>query len=58
VETFPVSNRYRLGYWLRLAPLPLPIKTGLEGALERSKLANRRIRLLAGNLGAIAWKAP
>jgi SAM-dependent methyltransferase len=56
-ETFSVANRYPLGYWTRLAPLPRPLKSVALGVLEVTRLGRLPLSLRAGNLGLIAVRA-
>jgi len=56
VETFAVANNYSLGYWMHLAPLPGVLKRAGTALLGRSGLANRRVKLYAGNFAVIARK--
>ena len=52
-----ISNRYPLGYWLRLLPLPGALKRPLAWALAASGLEKRLISLPVGNQLAVGWKA-
>lgn len=52
VEVRRVVNRYPLRYWLRLAPLPGPLKSRLLMA-ARGRLGSRPLSLPAGNITAI-----
>jgi SAM-dependent methyltransferase len=56
VESFRVSNRYELRYWLHLAPIPARLKAFALGLFSRLRLADKRIKLAAGNFGVIARK--
>jgi SAM-dependent methyltransferase len=56
VESFGVSNRYALRYWLHLAPAPARLKRLALGLFQRMRLADVPIRLAAGNFGVIARK--
>jgi SAM-dependent methyltransferase len=51
-----VTNRYPIGYWARLFPLPGPIKRPALTALRRSGLGRVPLGLPAGNFAAIAFK--
>jgi len=51
-----VTNRYPLGYWARLFPLPGPLKGPALTALRRSGLGRVPLGLPAGNFAAIAFK--
>ncbi|HXC52084.1 MAG TPA: class I SAM-dependent methyltransferase [Candidatus Limnocylindrales bacterium] len=56
IETFAVANDYSIRYWLGLAPLPAAPKGALLRTLELAGVADRRLRLRLGNVGAIARK--
>lgn len=51
-----ICNRYPLGYWLRLTPLPASIKNRIVGTLDHIGLLDRQISLPVGNILAIAIK--
>lgn len=57
IESFAVSNRYALRYWLNLTPLPAFIKRGLLSVFEFTGLADVKIKLNAGNFGVIGVKS-
>lgn len=56
IEVRTLVNRYPLGYWLRLAPAPPRVKTGLEIGLERTHLNDVLLSLPAGNQVAVGYK--
>lgn len=56
VELHPVENRYPLRYWLKLLPLPAPVKARALRRLRTSRLGELPIKLAAGNFAAIAYK--
>jgi SAM-dependent methyltransferase len=56
LETFPVKNRYPLSYWLRMAPIPVVIKTVFQQVVEKTGLGKTPLALKAGNIGIIARK--
>ena len=58
VIIFPIRNAYPIAYWLRLFPLPEPLKTKLLAALNGplAWAGKRLLRLPAGNLAIIATK--
>ena len=56
IELLPVNNRYPLRYWLKLLPLPAPLKAEVLGRLRASRLGQLPITLAAGNFAAIAYK--
>ncbi|RYG10153.1 MAG: hypothetical protein EON92_13250 [Burkholderiales bacterium] len=49
-------NRYRIAYWLRLAPLPMPLKSGLIRMLEAVGLGNAKLGANVGNLFTAGFK--
>jgi SAM-dependent methyltransferase len=51
-----ITNRYPVGYWVRLLPLPDPLKRSALTALRRSGLSRLPVGLPAGNFAAIAFK--
>lgn len=58
VELKTVHNRYPLRYWLKLFPLPLPLKRPALRALDKLRLGSLAIEIPAGNLAAIGYKPP
>jgi SAM-dependent methyltransferase len=52
----PVVNRYPLRYWLRLSPLPEPIKNACSQTLSLLGLGGLRIGMNVGNLMTIGRK--
>lgn len=56
VRVMPVSNRYPLRYWVRLAPLPPAAKTVALDALRRLGLGALPVTLPVGNIAAVAYK--
>jgi SAM-dependent methyltransferase len=50
------ANRYRLGYWLRLTPLPAPVKRALDTLLRRTGLAQARLAFNVGNSIAAGFR--
>ncbi len=54
-DTFTVSNDYALRHWLHLAPIPAK-KSLLIPFFEKTRLADVRVKLNAGNFGVIARK--
>ncbi|MGX7705841.1 class I SAM-dependent methyltransferase [Methylobacterium sp. Gmos1] len=51
-----IRNRYPLRYWLRLLPLPGPLKPAGLAALEALGLGQRSVGLNVGNLLSVARK--
>ncbi len=58
VDLQTVLNRYPARYWARLFPAPRMLKPRLISMLQTSGLGRCVIPLPAGNLAAIAYKAP
>ncbi len=50
VVVAPIANRYPLGYWVRLLPLPGGTRGVVDGALRGLRLHGLPISLRAGNL--------
>jgi SAM-dependent methyltransferase len=53
VQARPISNRYPIRYWARLAPLPGSVRPYLSSFLERSGIGGRPLTVPVGNL--LAW---
>ena len=49
VDGVGYRNAYRPSYWLRLAPIPAPLKARLLGWLLKSRLDRRRLAVNVGN---------
>ena len=49
-------NTYSLQYWLRLAPLPRPIKSAMSGLMAFTGLDNVKLGVNVGNLIATGFK--
>ena len=56
-ETFPVSNAYAMRHWMHLAPLPSLLKGPMSRLMERTKVADLKLKVNAGNFGIIGVKA-
>jgi SAM-dependent methyltransferase len=50
------ANRYALGYWARLLPLPAPLKRPLQAALRHTGLARKRWSANVGNFLTVGFK--
>lgn len=50
------ANRYRLGYWLRLAPLPARLKAALTRLFGLTGLQRARLSMNVGNLFVAGFK--
>jgi len=53
VEVRPVTNAYPLAYWVRLLPLPRPVKTLVQRVL--GPWLKRMVRVSVGNLMGVGW---
>lgn len=56
IEIKTIVNRYPLGYWGKLFPLPDRPKRTVLAALRRTRLGSLPISLPAGNLAAVGFK--
>ena len=56
IEASRLANRYPLGYWLRLAPVPKRARNALHSALSTVRLTDMPLRVSAGNLVAVGYK--
>jgi SAM-dependent methyltransferase len=56
VQVASVWNRYPLNYWMRLMPLPGPVKSALQSLARASGAGNMLVSLPAGNLVCIGFK--
>jgi len=53
VEVRPVTNAYPLEYWVRLLPLPRPVKTLVQGVVGPWRTI--MVRVSVGNLMGVGW---
>ncbi|MDD5268393.1 MAG: class I SAM-dependent methyltransferase [Methylococcales bacterium] len=56
ISTSPFINRYSLGYWMRLAPLPKAAKGLLEWAIMHSGMNKLKVGLNVGNTIAAGFR--
>ncbi|OMG93384.1 class I SAM-dependent methyltransferase [Achromobacter xylosoxidans] len=56
ISVRPFVNRYALSYWIRLAPLPLKLKRGLQQGTQAIGLGNMKIGLNVGNTIAAGFR--
>jgi SAM-dependent methyltransferase len=56
VHVRPITNRYPLHYWLKLAPLPTALKLRLCAAAKASWPGRLPVSLPVGNLAAVGFK--
>lgn len=57
VEVHSFSNRYRLAYWTRLAPLPAPLKAAVGAVLRKTRAGQVRVSINVGNLFASGFRS-
>ena len=57
VDLHTVYNAYPLHYWAKLFPLPNPVKLPFVRALKKVRLGTIPLKIPAGNLAAIGFKA-
>jgi SAM-dependent methyltransferase len=56
VRVARIGNRYPLGYWLRLSPLPGGVRSAAQSLLRAVGLAGVGLSLPVGNLWAVGWR--
>ena len=56
IDIHPIRNAYPLRYWLRLTPLPAPLKKASLRLLEALGLADHVLALNVGNMLAFGIK--
>jgi len=56
IATYPVLNRYPVGYWAKLFPFPASLKRRVLALLQSLPVGRLVIPLPAGNLAAIGYK--
>ena len=56
VRAWPIVNRYPLQYWMRLAPLPGPVKPAALAFARRSGLGRVPVPMAVGNLAVVGFK--
>jgi SAM-dependent methyltransferase len=57
IRTSTLFNRYPLRYWMKLLPIPPKLKASLMSRLRKSRIGALPVRLPAGNLAAVGYKA-
>jgi SAM-dependent methyltransferase len=57
ISAKPFANRYSLNYWLRLAPLPRPIKHAFEYLDAHARIGKIKIAINVGNIIAAGFKS-
>jgi SAM-dependent methyltransferase len=58
IDVRRIVNRYPLHYWLKLAPLPRPVKTALVSGARRGPLGSLSLSLPVGNLAVTGYRRP
>ena len=56
VETFSITNRYPLHYWMKLLPFPKTFKERVLNVMRKSAWGRMPISLPAGNMAIIGYK--
>jgi SAM-dependent methyltransferase len=56
IRVAPVTNRYPLRYWTKLAPIPATVKRRVLPRVERSRIGGVPVSVRPGNLVATGWK--
>ena len=56
INVTSVQNKYPVDYWLKLFPLPGPLKSALRGLAETTGVGKRLLSLPAGNLAVVGQK--
>lgn len=55
-QTFPVANHYAIRHWAHLAPIGREAKKWLLPLLDKTGVADWRLKIRAGNFGIVAVK--
>lgn len=56
VQVRPITNRYPLHYWLKLAPLPGFLKRAVYETAKATTLGGMQVPLPVGNIAAVGFK--
>jgi 2-polyprenyl-3-methyl-5-hydroxy-6-metoxy-1,4-benzoquinol methylase len=56
IKVGSVQNRYPVDYWIKLFPIPKPVKSGVRRAAEISGIGKLLVSLPAGNLAVVGQK--
>jgi 2-polyprenyl-3-methyl-5-hydroxy-6-metoxy-1,4-benzoquinol methylase len=56
IKVTSVHNKYPVDYWLKLFPLPGPVKSGVRQIAKTSGIGNLLLSLPAGNLAVVGQK--
>jgi SAM-dependent methyltransferase len=56
IKVSSVQNRYPVDYWIKLFPIPGPVKSGVRRVAETSGIGKLLLSLPAGNLAVVGQK--
>lgn len=56
VSVRPITNRYPLHYWLKLAPLPAALKRRIYETVKAMSVGHLQVALPVGNLAAVGFR--
>lgn len=56
IRIFNVKNRYPIGYWLKMLPLPKLVKLALLKTIDKTGIGKIPLSISPGNIGIIAEK--
>jgi SAM-dependent methyltransferase len=56
IKVSSVKNRYPVDYWIKLFPIPKPVKSGVRRVAEISGIGKLLLSLPAGNLAVVGQK--
>jgi SAM-dependent methyltransferase len=56
IKVSSVQNRYPVDYWIKLFPIPKPVKSGVRRVAETSGIGKLLLSLPAGNLAVVGQK--
>jgi SAM-dependent methyltransferase len=56
IKVSSVQNRYRVDYWIKLFPIPGPVKSGVRRVAGISEIGKLLLYLPAGNLAVVGQK--
>jgi SAM-dependent methyltransferase len=56
IKVNPVQNRYPIDYWLKLFPIPRPVKSAVRRLAELTGIGKLLLSLPAGNLAVVGQK--
>lgn len=56
IKVFDIKNKYPLGYWVKMIPIPISLKKYLLNILKFTGLERIPVAIKAGNIAIIAFK--